>query len=52
MKGVTVTPNVDMYNAFNANTILVVNNTYGANWDRPTYVLPGRLLKFGAQVTF
>ena len=27
-----------------------INNTYGAAWLRPTSLLTGRLLKFGAQV--
>ena len=29
-----------------------INKTYGANWLRPTSVLQGRLLKFGAQFDF
>jgi Carboxypeptidase regulatory-like domain len=43
---------VDLYNAFNVNTVLLMNNTYGPEWQRPTYILPGRLLKVGAQVNF
>ena len=31
---------------------LTINTTYGGNWLRPTSVLQGRLLKFGAQVDF
>ena len=37
---------------FNANPVLRVSNTYGASWPRPTDVLGGRLLKFGADVNF
>jgi hypothetical protein len=44
--------NVDLYNVTNSSSILGVNNTYGSNWQRPTSVLQGRLLKFGAQFDF
>ena len=44
--------NVDLYNAANAGAVLSVNNTFGANWLRPTNVLQGRLLKFGGQFDF
>jgi hypothetical protein len=42
----------DIYNLFNAATVLGVNNTYGANWLRPTAILPARVFKFGAQIDF
>ena len=41
-----------MYNAFNANTVLQINPSYGAAWQRPLAVLGARLLKFGAQIDF
>ena len=41
---------LDLYNVFNARTPQAVNTTYGAAWLRPTLLLGGRLLKFGAQV--
>jgi hypothetical protein len=44
--------NVDLYNAANAGSILSINTTYGPNWMRPTNVLQGRLLRFGAQWDF
>jgi len=44
--------NLDLYNAFNASSILSTTNTYGALWQRPTNILQGRLLKFGAQIDF
>ena len=44
--------NVDLYNAFNASSILAITNTYGALWLRPTQILQGRLLKFGGQIDF
>jgi hypothetical protein len=47
-----VQPRLDIYNLFNANSVLVRNNTYGASWGTPTDVLAGRMFKFGGQVTF
>ena len=45
--------NFDVYNLFNDDTILGVNNTYGsAAWLRPTAVLDSRLIQFGGQLTF
>lgn len=43
---------LDVANLFNANSVLVLNTTYGANWLRPTYVLPGRLIKPTVQIDF
>ncbi len=43
---------VDLYNLFNANPVLALNNTFGPQWQRPTQILQGRLLKFGVQVDF
>lgn len=45
-------PSFDIYNMFNASTILRVNNTYNTRWPQPTDVLGGRLFKFGADVEF
>jgi hypothetical protein len=42
----------DIYNATNSNTVLSTNSTYGPAWLRPTSILPPRLFKFGAEVTF
>jgi carboxypeptidase family protein len=46
--------NFDVYNIFNANTILNRNNTYSttSSWGKPTDVLAARLFKFGMQVNF
>jgi hypothetical protein len=51
---------VDLYNALNANPVLVLNNTYGATagatagaaWQVPQGILPGRIIKFGVQANF
>jgi hypothetical protein len=45
----------DVYNVFNANPVLTQSTAYGtngANWLRPEAMLPGRLVRFGAQLTF
>ena len=43
----------DLYNMFNANTVLARNDTFGLGggigWGRPTNILIGRLVKFGGQ---
>jgi hypothetical protein len=46
---------VDIYNALNSNAILTINTTYSttnSSWLRPTSIMPGRLVKFGATVDF
>ncbi len=44
--------NFDVYNVFNAATILATNTTYGASWLDVTQILNGRLLRIGAQWDF
>jgi hypothetical protein len=51
--------NVDIYNVFNDNAVMAVNNTYGSQWLRPISdaytggaILAGRLLQFGGRVRF
>jgi hypothetical protein len=50
----SIIANFDVYNVFNANTVLNRNNTYstGPTWGQPTDVLAARLFKFGAQLKF
>ena len=46
---------IDLYNALNNNTVLDVNNTYGAtgtSWLVPTQISLARFLKIGAQIDF
>jgi hypothetical protein len=50
--GVTVEPQLDLYNALNANPVLAYNSTYGSAWQNPALILKGRLIKFGLQVKF
>src|SRR5262245_15699252 len=43
---------VDLYNLFNASSVLILNNRYGPAWQQPFAVLAGRFVKFGVQVDF
>jgi hypothetical protein len=47
-----IEPEFDIYNALNASPLLSVNNSFGGAWRTPTQILAGRLLKFGAKMTF
>jgi hypothetical protein len=55
VNGVRLQGSMDLYNAFNANAVLQLNNTYGTNgasWLVPQAILNGRLMKFDFQVSF
>jgi hypothetical protein len=43
---------LDVANLLNSSAILTLNTTYGTNWLRPTYILPGRLIKPTVQIDF
>ena len=46
---------LDLYNALNASPILGRNNAFGttgAGWGRPTTIMPGRIVKLGAQYSW
>ena len=45
------TVNFDLYNVFNSNTALAVNNSYGT-WLRPTSILAARLFRISAKFDF
>jgi len=51
--------NVDVYNVFNASTLIGVNTNYGSLWQHPfspsgtvDSITPGRMLQFGGELTF
>ena len=43
---------LDIFNVFNASTILLVNNNYGPTWLLPSEVVPARFFKLGVQLDF
>jgi hypothetical protein len=45
-------PRLDVYNVFNANTVLSVNQTFGPVFGRPLSILGARMAKVGLQVDF
>lgn len=44
--------NIDVFNLFNASTILSTNTRFGAQWLQPTQILGAHSLRLGAQLTF
>jgi hypothetical protein len=50
--GTRIQGNLDVYNSFNANPVLLQNNQFGSAWQKPLNILAGRLLKFGVQIYF
>jgi hypothetical protein len=51
-RGLRARATLDIANLTNSAAVITQNNTFGANWMRPTYLLPGRLIKPGFQVEF
>ncbi len=49
---VEIRPEVSVFNALNANPVTGQINTFGANLDRVTAILPGRLVRFGVTVEY
>lgn len=49
---VRIQPQLDLYNAFNANPVLGMTTRYGAAWQNVTSVLGPRTVKFGVNVSF
>jgi hypothetical protein len=50
--GLRVRAILDVGNLLNASPVLLQNNTYGSNWLRPSFILPGRLVKPTVEITF
>jgi hypothetical protein len=43
---------IDAYNVLNGSGILTGTNVYGPRWLVPTTIVEGRLIQFGANITF
>ena len=50
--GKRILAGVDFYNLFNTAGVTSLNNTYGAQWQRPTVLQQGRYVKLSAQFDF
>jgi hypothetical protein len=45
-------PQVDFYNAFNANTVINAITAYGPSLMQPREILPARLMKLNLRIDF
>jgi hypothetical protein len=52
VRAARIRANLDLANALNSSAVLLQNNAYGASWLRPSYILPGRLIRPSVQVDF
>ena len=52
VNGLRLQPNIDLFNAFNASTVLGTNTRYGPAWQNVTSVLGGRVVRLGMRVSF
>ena len=43
---------MDLFNALNANHVLLQNEGIGTTWGRPTRILAPRIIRFGVTVRF
>ena len=48
----TLTPSFELYNLMNSSVVVNALQTYGTTYLRPTSILPGRLMRLGAQFKF
>ena len=49
---VRLQPQIDLYNAFNANPVLAMTTRFGTAWENATSVLNPRTVKFGVNLNF
>ena len=47
-----LSPQIDLYNMFNASTVTTENATYGPQWRNATDALIGRVVQIGMTVKF
>jgi hypothetical protein len=51
-RSLTLTPQLDIYNLFNGNTVLTQNQAYGSALDQPLTILQGRIFRAAMQMKF
>jgi hypothetical protein len=51
-RSVVLTPQVDIFNTLNANTVLTQVTTFGASLGNPATILTGRLVRFQLKALF
>jgi hypothetical protein len=51
-RSVVLIPQVDIFNALNANTVLTQVTTFGSSLGNPATILTGRLIRFQMKVQF
>ena len=47
-----IQPQLDIYNLLNDNAVISYQGTFGGSWQRPTSILPGRLVRLGVDIKF
>jgi len=47
-----VQPHADIFNVFNSNTVVQVNEAYGPLYGQPQVILQARYLRLGVQLDF
>jgi len=52
VRATRIRANLDLANALNSSAVLLQNNAYGASWLRPSYILPGRVIRPSVQLDF
>jgi hypothetical protein len=52
IRGTQLTPQVDVYNALNSNTVQQILRTYGPNFGQARSIIQGRLFQIGGQFRF
>jgi hypothetical protein len=44
--------NLNVFNVFNSAAVLVLNTTYGGNWQQPSRTMDGRMIQFSGTITY
>ena len=44
--------NLDIFNVFNASSVLTLNENFGPDWRKPNTILDGRLVEISGNVSF